>query len=85
MGIVAGAAGGFLGGKIGQSIGGMMEPLVAPIKEFFIMMKEVFDAAIAPIKDGLTEFFDALGAVMGGFIEFLSSYAYDQEDRWHKR
>ena len=37
-------------------------------------MKEVFDAAIAPIKDGLTEFFDALGAVMGGFIEFLKPH-----------
>ena len=74
MGMVAGAAGGFLGGKIGQSIGGMMEPLVTPIKEFFTMMKEVFDAAIAPIKDGLTEFFDALGAVMGGFIEFLKPH-----------
>ena len=56
MGIVAGAAGGFLGGKIGQSIGGMMASTGRSLKNFS-MMKEVFDAAIAPIKDGLTEFF----------------------------
>jgi len=71
---VAGAAGAFVGGAIGGPIGEMLAPIIDPIKEFFGMVGDLFNAVFKPIKDATHEFFTALGNVMTKILDFIEPH-----------
>ena len=72
-GMIGGVAGGFVGGKAGKAIGGFLEPSLVSIQKFFGMVGEVFNNVMAPIKESLGGFFEALGAVMTGILDFVEA------------
>ena len=76
-GMIGGVAGGFVGGKAGKAIGGFIEAsIIGFIQKFFGMVGEVFNNVMAPIKESLGGFFEALGAVMTGILNFVEAHIY---------
>ena len=73
-GMIGGVAGGFVGGKVGKAVGGFLEPIFGPIQKFFGMVGEVFNSVMAPIKESLGGFFEALGAAMTGILDFVEPH-----------
>lgn len=73
-GAIAGAAGAMVGGAAGGAIGGFMEPIFAPIKRFFAMVGDVFNAVFAPIKDAFTGLFEALGDFMNQMLDAVEPH-----------
>lgn len=73
-GAIAGAAGAFVGGGVGKAVGGFMEPIFAPIKRFFQMVGDVFNAVFAPIKDAFTGLFEALGDFMNQMLDAVEPH-----------
>jgi hypothetical protein len=73
-GAIAGAAGAMVGGAAGGAIGGFMEPIFAPIKRFFKMVGDVFNAVFAPIKDAFTGLFEALGDFMNQMLDAVEPH-----------
>lgn len=73
-GAIAGAAGAMVGGAVGGAIGGFMEPIFAPIKRFFKMVGDVFNAVFAPIKDAFTGLFEALGDFMNQMLDAVEPH-----------
>ena len=73
-GAIAGAAGAMVGGAAGGAIGGFLEPIFAPLKKFFSMVGDVFNAVFAPIKDAFTGLFEALGDFMNQMLEAVEPH-----------
>jgi hypothetical protein len=73
-GAIAGAAGAMVGGAAGGAIGGFLEPIFAPLKKFFSMVGDVFNAVFAPIKDAFTGLFEALGDFMNQMLDAVEPH-----------
>jgi hypothetical protein len=73
-GAIAGAAGAFVGGGVGKAVGGFLEPIFEPIKRFFKMVGDVFNAVFAPIKDAFTGLFEALGDFMNQMLDAVEPH-----------
>lgn len=73
-GAIAGAAGAMVGGAAGGAIGGFLEPIFGPIKRFFAMVGDVFNAVFAPIKDAFTGLFEALGDFMNQMMDAVEPH-----------
>ena len=71
--MIGGGTGGFVGGKVGKAVGGFLSHLWA-IQKFFGMVGEVFNNVMAPIKESLGGFFEALGAAMTGILDFVGPH-----------
>ena len=71
---IASAAGGFVGGAVGAGIGDMIGPILDPIKQFFGMMGEMFNAIFEPIKNATKEYFTMVGEVMTKVLDFIEPH-----------
>jgi len=71
---LASAAGGFVGGAVGAGIGDMIGPIVEPLKQFFGMVGDIFNAIFDPIKAVVKDFFTVVGEVMTKVLDFIEPH-----------
>ena len=65
------AAGAFVGGAAGGGIAKAMEPIIAPFKQFFAQVGEIFSAVFTPIQEAAGDFFKALGGAFSAVLDFI--------------
>ena len=73
-GIIGAALGGFIGENVGKFLGPIAEDFFKGIKQVFDVIMEWFEKIMEPLKQAVTEVFEALGPVMEKIVGKLKEH-----------
>ena len=74
--IVGGVLGGFFGDKIGAFLGEAIEPILAPIGDFFKNIAlPMFNAFVKPVATAVQDLFEPVSAIFGMIFDFVAPIA----------
>tara|TARA_B100000427_G_scaffold102739_2_gene84912 strand:+ start:10560 stop:12596 length:2037 start_codon:yes stop_codon:yes gene_type:complete len=73
-GIIGAALGGFIGENVGKFLGPIAEDFFKGIKEVFDVVMEWFEKLMEPLKQAVSEVFEALGPVMQTIVDKLKEH-----------